>query len=155
MIQEIYPVWTPLVTMYSVPLPLQNLVGAVGEQVAYFHLQRRFYGQQDVVVEWVNKQKETGKPYNALVKEKTINPEVFNDIEYVEVKATLNLDPQNMVLSRCEWEQAIRERGKFVIYRVCAVPRQAVGKYMSFRIIQIRDPVGLVDQGVLKRVVND
>jgi hypothetical protein len=83
-------------------------VGRVGEELAYRYLLTTYENEitsKTLSVTWVNRQRESGLPYDILLKYHTADSVNAEDV-YVEVKATSSVSKGVFEISNAEWRFA-------------------------------------------------
>ncbi|KAL9227092.1 hypothetical protein vseg_002828 [Gypsophila vaccaria] len=113
------------------------LTGRQGEEAAFRYYTDRADG---VVVNWVNKDKETGLPYDIMVGEEE------SSREYIEVKASRNARKNWFQISRQEWQFATEKGECFSVAHVILCDQNLD------RLTVYKNPVKLCQTGVLRLV---
>jgi uncharacterized protein DUF3883 len=98
--------------------------------------------QVEIEVHWLNTRGDSGKGYDFTIRQ------AEKEIEYIEVKTTVESNEELIIISGTQWEFARKlfnsgEGDKYVIYRVFNAGKSDV------RIITIRNPVKLWQEGKL------
>lgn len=120
-------------------------VGRLGEQLIYQYLLKK-YARTDAKVVWVNKEAETGKPYDLVI---TKSVEKSNTVvEYVEVKTSFSMDKLPFEMSIQELMFAEKHGPAYAIYRLIGVAAGAQPK-----LLEIWDPALGILAGQLNLVV--
>ncbi|TYH83645.1 hypothetical protein ES332_D02G145400v1 [Gossypium tomentosum] len=113
------------------------LTGKLGELVAF----KYFTGTSGKKVKWVNKDNETGLPYDLVVEDERGN------IEYVEVKATKSARKDWFNISTREWQFAAEKGDSFSIAHVFLLSEK------DAKIAVYTNPIKLCQLGKLQLVV--
>ncbi len=75
-------------------------IGNWGERFVYTHLQKQFIDQDNIEINWLNKNGDAGKGYDFSIVSDGM------EIEYIEVKSKTNIDPQLFKITGPQWEFA-------------------------------------------------
>ncbi|KAJ0787712.1 hypothetical protein HanOQP8_Chr02g0085361 [Helianthus annuus] len=118
--------------------PQQVITGRTGEFVAFKYFSSKI-GEK--CVKWVNKVKESGLPYDIVVKGEN------NKKEYIEVKATSNARKDWFVITIREWQFAVEKGESFSIARV------VLSEGKSAQITTYRNPLKLCQSGHLQLAI--
>ncbi|XWS09171.1 hypothetical protein CRYUN_Cryun40dG0063400 [Craigia yunnanensis] len=113
------------------------LTGKLGEFAAF----KYFSGTLGKTVKWVNKDNETGLPYDLVVEEEG------DDIEYIEVKATKSARKDWFNISTREWQFAAEKGESFSIAHVFLLNDKEA------KITVYTNPIKLCQHGKLQLVV--
>ncbi|CAM8975537.1 unnamed protein product [Rhodiola kirilowii] len=113
------------------------LTGRLGELVAYNY----YLGKAGDAVNWVNKDKESGLPYDIVI------GEGGDHVEYIEVKATKSARKDWFVITTREWQYAIEKGESFSIAHV-VLQSDNTAKISTFK-----NPARLCQLGKLQLVV--
>ncbi|XVF65262.1 hypothetical protein PTKIN_Ptkin09bG0233400 [Pterospermum kingtungense] len=113
------------------------LTGKLGELAAF----KYFGGTLGKTVKWVNKESETGLPYDLLVEEEG------GDVEYIEVKATKSARKDWFHISTREWQFAAEKGNSFSIAHVLLLSDNEA------KITVYTNPIKLCQHGKLQLVV--
>ncbi|KAK8480690.1 hypothetical protein V6N11_070955 [Hibiscus sabdariffa] len=113
------------------------LTGKLGELVAF----KYFTGTSGKTVKWVNKDSETGLPYDLVVEDES------GRIEYVEVKATKSARKDWFNISTREWQFAVEKGDSFSIAHVFLLSDKEA------KIAVYTNPIKLCQHGKLQLVV--
>ncbi|XP_021290702.1 uncharacterized protein LOC110421426 [Herrania umbratica] len=112
------------------------LTGKLGELAAF----KYFTGKLGKTVKWVNKDNETGLPYDLVVEEEG------GHIEYIEVKATKSARKDWFNISTREWQFAAEKGDSFSIAHVLLSDNEA-------KLTVYTNPIKLCQHGKLQLVV--
>ncbi|KAF5820234.1 putative histidine kinase/HSP90-like ATPase superfamily [Helianthus annuus] len=118
--------------------PQQVITGRTGEFVAFKYFSSKI-GEK--CVKWVNEVKESGLPYDIVVKGEN------NKKEYIEVKATSNARKDWFVITIREWQFAVEKGESFSIARV------VLSEGKSAQITTYRNPLKLCQSGHLQLAI--
>ncbi|XP_035841835.1 protein NO VEIN isoform X2 [Helianthus annuus] len=118
--------------------PQQVITGRTGEVVAFKYYLSKI-GEK--CVKWVNEVKESGLPYDIVVKGEN------NKKEYIEVKATSNARKDWFVITVREWQFAVEKGESFSIARV------VLSQGKSAQITIYRNPFKLCQSGHLQLAI--
>ncbi|KAI3925956.1 hypothetical protein MKW98_028092 [Papaver atlanticum] len=124
---------------FSTPNEHQAAVtGRLGEFVAFKYLVEKL-GEE--VVNWVNRETETGSPYDIVLGKDG------NNIEYIEVKATRSPTKDWFNISPREWQFATEKGERFSILHVALLDLN------NTKVTVFKNPARLCQQGMLKLTV--
>lgn len=112
-------------------------VGRWGEEYVYNQLVDAHRDNPELRVTWVNKDDESGLPYDVTVTSASTGAVV----EYVEVKSTRTMEKALFEISMNELDQAAVHGSTYSIYRVFNA-----GDPAQCRVIRMKNPVSLVRQ---------
>ena len=124
---------------------LNKFTGWWGEKHVYHFLRDEYKHDSSVIVDWVNGEKESGKPYDIEVR--------FKDrIDYVEVKSTRTESKRNFELSFNELNFASLHGDNYVICRVFLAGTENSSRHKNGGLLSwYRDPSRLL-QGKGKKM---
>ncbi|KAI3980366.1 hypothetical protein MKX01_003905 [Papaver californicum] len=114
------------------------ITGRLGEFVAFKYLVEKL-GEE--VVNWVNKETETGSPYDIVLGKDG------NHREYIEVKATRSATKDWFNISPREWQFAVEKGERFSILHVALLDLN------NTKVTVFKNPARLCQQGMLKLTV--
>ncbi|XP_043719749.1 protein NO VEIN isoform X2 [Telopea speciosissima] len=125
--------------LFGTPNEKQKAItGRQGELVAFMYFAEKF---GEAGVEWVNKEAETGLPYDLVI---GVNGQPK---EYIEVKASKSESKDWFQISTREWQFAVEKEDSFSIVHVALVGLK------NPRITIFKNPVKLCKKGVLQLAV--
>ncbi|KAG1699535.1 hypothetical protein DVH05_012945 [Phytophthora capsici] len=114
----------------------REAIGRWGEEYVFNQLtQQHTETESNMTVEWVNKEEESGLPYDLTL---SVAGKV---VEYIEVKSTRTMEKGVFEISMNELDQAAIHGSTYSIYRVFNAGNPAL-----CRVIRMKNPVSLVRQ---------
>ncbi|DBA00141.1 TPA: hypothetical protein N0F65_000464 [Lagenidium giganteum] len=117
----------------------RQAIGRWCEEFVYKQLTEQLErdGKHDVRVEWVNKEEESGNPYDLCI----VNEANGNAVEYIEVKSTRTMEKGVFEITMNELDYAGVHGSAFSVYRVFNA-----GNASLCRVVKMRNPIALIRQ---------